>query len=294
MGRYRPYAAELLLVLFTMVVGVLGFWTIYAGPEADPQPHHHLHVATTFGWMGLLLGQLLFLARGKRASHRRFGLAVLIVGPLLVASAALLTVHSARSALASGEEDFLIVQNVLGTFWVALILFMAFAFKKRRKLHGALLSSTLILLLGPALFFVLIAFAPPFRIEGPETFYRFQMAGMTGLAFILLVVLLLFAKDRRNNWPYLFAAASYVLGEAGKAMLGGLGLIDPLTRTVATPSEAAAFIVALAIMLALLVRTVLPATPRKGLSAAASPNAGVDAAGPTNNRTALASPTAAE
>ena len=294
MGRYRPYAAELLLVLFTVVVGVLGFWTIYAGPTADPEPHHHLHVATTFGWMGLLVAQIVLLARGKRAHHRRLGLAVLIAGPLLVASAALLTVHSARSALTSGEEDFLIVQNILGTLWLALILFMAFAFKKRRKLHGALLCSTLIQFLGPALFFALIAFAPPFRIDGPETFYRFQTAGMTGLAIILLIVLLLFAKDWRNNWPYLFSVASYLIAEAGKAMLARMDLIDPLTRAVATPSEAAAFIIALAMMSALLVRTVLPAAPRKGMRKVTSSDATVLAAGPTNNRAALASPTAAE
>lgn len=294
MGRYRPYAAELLLILLTTVVGVLGFWDIYAGPRADPQLHHHLHVATIFGWLGLLVAQISLLARGKWASHSRLGLAVLAAGPLLVASAALLTVHSARSALASGQEDFLIVQNVLGTFWLALILFMAFALKKRRKVHGALLSSTLILFLGPALFFTLIAFAPPFRIEGPETFYRFQTALQTGLAVILLVVLLLFLKDRRNNWPYLLAAASYLFGEVGKAMLGRLDLIDPLTRALATPTELAAFVIALAIMAGLLIRTVLPATRRKSLSKAAYPDASIDVAGRTNSRTASASPTAAE
>ena len=293
MGRYKPYAAELLLVLFTMVVGVLGFWTIYVGPGADPQPHHHLHVATTFGWMALLIAQISLLARGKRASHRRLGIAVLIAGPLLVASAALLTVHSARRALASGEEDILLAQNITGTLWLGLILFLAFALKKRRKVHGALLTSTLITFLGPALFFSLIAFAPPFRIEGPETFYRFQTAGMTGLAIILLIVAVLFAKDRRNNWPYLLAAASYLIGEGGKAMLGSLGLIDPVTRAVATPSEAAAFIIALVMMLALLARTVLPTTPRKRLSDAAPPDPNFHA-GPALNRTASAASTAAE
>ena len=294
MERYRPYAAELLLVLFTLVVGVLGFWTIYVGPTADPQRHHHLHVATTFGWMGLLLAQIVLLARRERANHRRLGLAVLLAGPLLVASAALLTVHSARSALASGEEDFLIVQNILGTLWLALILVMAFALKKRRKLHGALLSSTLIQFLGPALFFALIAFAPPFRIAGPETFYRFETAGMTGFAIILLIVLLLVAKDWRNNWAYLFSGSSYLVAEAGKATLGRMDLIDPLTRAVATPSEAAAFVIALTIMLALLVRTALPAAPRKGMRKPTSSDASVVRTGPTNNRTAVASSPAAE
>ncbi len=255
MGQYKRYAAEFLLVGTTMVVGVLGFGNIYLGAAADPQPHHHLHVVATYLWMGLLLTQLVLLARGSRAKHRRLGLAVLAAGPLLVASAAMLTVHSADRALVSGEEDFLIVQNVLGTWWLALILFLAFALKKRRKVHGALLSSTLILLLGPALFFVLISFAPPFRIEGPETFYRFQTAALTGQGIILAAVLFLFLQDRRNNWAYPFAAAAFLLGEAIKACLTRLDLIDLLTRIVAAPSESLAFVVTFAIVAASLAAT---------------------------------------
>ena len=258
MAKAKYYAAELMLVGATMVVGALGFWSIYFGPDADPQPHHHLHVFTTYLWMGLLLTQLILLARGSRAQHRRLGLAVLVAGPLLVGSAALLTVHSAHRAIVSGEPDFLIVQNVLGTAWLALIIVLAFILKKRRKLHGALLSSTLILFLGPALFFALIAFAPPFRIEGPETFYRFQSAGMTGQAIILVVVMLMFLKDRRSNWPYLFAAAAFLLGEGVKALLTTLGRIDALTRIVAWPDQVATFAISFAIVAALLAATALP------------------------------------
>lgn len=263
MARYKPYAAELMLLGMTMVVGMLGFWNIYFGQGADPQPHHHLHVATTYIWMGLLFTQMVLLSRGKRAEHRLWGLAVLAAGPPLVASAALLTVHSASRALASGEEDILIVQNVLGTFWLALVLILAFVLKRRRKVHGALLCSTLILFLGPALFFALLTFAPPFRIEGPETFYRFQTAGQTGLAIILAIVLLFLIKDWRHNWPYLFAAASYLLAEVMKAWLTRLDLIDPLTRLVGAPKEASTFLVTLAIVAALLATTALPRERQK-------------------------------
>jgi hypothetical protein len=171
---------------------------------------------------------------------------------------------------------------------------MAFALKKRRRVHGALLTSTLIVFLGPALFFSLIAFAPPFRIEGPETFYRFQTAGMTGLAIILLIALLFFARDWRNNWPYLLAAAGYPISDGAKALMGHLDLIDALTRTVARPSEAAGFVAALVIMLALLVRTVLPERPRKRSRKAVPPDADVAVPGPAISSTGLASPTAAE
>lgn len=263
MPRYRPYAAEFVLLGTTMVVGLLGFWDVYFGRGANPQPHHHLHLATTYIWMGLLLTQLVLLTRGKRAEHRRLGLAVLAAGPLLVGSVALLTVHSASSALASGEEDFLIVQNVFGTFWLAVVILLAFLLRKRRKVHGALLSSTLILFLGPALFFVLLAFAPPFRIEGPETFHRFQAAATTAQTVILAIVLLLLIMDWRHNWPYLFAAASFLLAETTKALLTPLDLIDPLTRLVGTPSKASSFLVTFAVVAALLAAILLPTKSRR-------------------------------
>lgn len=269
MGQHKQYASEFLLVGATMIVGSLGFWDIYFGPTANPQPHHHLHVAVIYLWMGLLLAQLILLTRGNWTQHRRLGLAVLGAGPLLVAMAALLAVHSAHRAIVSGQEDFLIVQNVLGTIWLALTLFLAFALKKRRKVHGALLSSTLILFLGPALFFALITWAPPFRIEGPETFYRFQTAGMTGQGIILVTVLLLFLKDRRNNWPYLLAAASYLLAEGIKAWFEQLDLIDPLTRMIAAPNQAWTFVFTFAAVAVMLATTVLPS--RKTGSSKAAP-----------------------
>lgn len=263
MRQGKTYGAEFALVGATMLVGALGFWGIFVGAEADPQPHHVLHLVTTYLWMGLLIAQLVQLRRGAYTQHRRYGLAVLALGPVLVASAALLTVHSAQRAIETGQEDALLVANILGTIWLGLVLWLAFALKRRRAVHGALLTSTMILFLGPALFFTLIAWVPQFRIEGPETFYRFAYAGMTGQAILLVTVLALFLKDRRNNWPYLLAGASYVLAEAIKAILAPLELTDPLTRLTAAPSEAGAFAVTLALMTALLAMMVLPSR-RKG------------------------------
>ena len=38
MARRHSYRAEMALVVFTMVVGVLGFWSVYIGARADAQP----------------------------------------------------------------------------------------------------------------------------------------------------------------------------------------------------------------------------------------------------------------
>lgn len=258
MSAYRQYAAEFALLGATMLVGVLGFWDIYFGKGGGAKLHHHLHVVSTYLWMSLLLAQLIYMARGRWAAHRRIGLAVLLAGPLLVASAALLTVHSAHRAVVSGEPDILIVPNVVGTVVLAVQIGLAFMVRKQRKLHGALLTSTLVGFLGPALFFSLLTFAPPFRIEGPETFYRFQTAGWTGQAIIWVAVLAMFLKDRRHNWVYPLAAAGFLVAEALKQVLSRFDLIDPLTRAVGSPSEPATFGVVFLAMAVLLGAILLP------------------------------------
>jgi hypothetical protein len=131
MKSVNRYFFEYLLIATVMVISVLGFWDIYFGPEAQPKPHHHFHLATTFMWMGLLLFQLRLIDRGGSTKHRKVGLTVLVAAPVLVAMTAMLSVQSARKGVESGEGDFLIIQNVGGTLELALLIFLAFLLKKR-------------------------------------------------------------------------------------------------------------------------------------------------------------------
>lgn len=263
MRRVNQYFFEYLLIAAVMLISVLGFWDIYLGVESVPQPHHHLHVATAFIWMFLLLFQLTLIGRGSYKTHRKVGLIVLIAGPLLVATTAMLSVHSAHRGLVSGEGDFLIVQNVMGTLEVGLLIFLAFLVKKRRKLHGSFLLSTTLLFMGIALFFALISFVPQFKIEGPETFYRFQTAAMTGQAIVLFVGLLFFVKDFRNGWPFLLAAFCLPLNEVIRSQLTSFDLIDPLTGFVGSMSQSLTFIGSFALMFSLLAATALPTARRR-------------------------------
>lgn len=262
MKGVNQYFFEFLLIAAVMLVSVLGFWDIYFAAGSDPQPHHHLHLVTVFIWMCLLLCQLTLIARGDYGTHRKVGLVVLVAGPLLVATTAMLSVHSAHKGLVSGNGDFLIVQNVMGTLELGLFIFLAFLLKKRRKLHGSFLLSTTILFMGIALFFALMSFVPQFRIEGPETFYRFQTAAMTGQAICLAVGFLFFVKDFRNGWPFLLAALCFVLNELIRFSLSGLGLIDPLTEFVGSMSQPITFISSFALLLSLLIATVRPIARR--------------------------------
>lgn len=259
MKRAGHYRLEFGLIAAVILIMVLGFWDIYFGADADARPHHHLHLATVFIWIGLLLTQLALMASGSREMHRKVGLAVLVAGPLLVATAAMLSVHSAHKGVVSGEGDFLIVQNVMGPLELGLLIFLAFLLKNRRKLHASLLLSTTILFMGIALFFVMISFVPQFRIEGPETFYRFQMAAITGQVICLAVGFLFFIRDRRNGWPFLVPGLGFFLNEAIRSLLTNFGLIDPLTEFVGSMSQPLTFVASFALLFSLLAATALPA-----------------------------------
>lgn len=258
MKRANHYRLEFGLIAAVILIMVLGFWDIYFGADADAQPHHHLHLMTVFLWIGLLLTQLSLMANGSRKAHRKLGLAVLVAGPLLIATSAMLAVHSAHKGVASGEGDFLIVQNIMGTLELGLLIFLAFLLKNRRKLHGSLLLSTTIVFMGIALFFVLIGFVPQFKIEGPETFYRFQSAAITGQVICVAAGLLFFIRDRRNGWPFLAAGVGFFLNEAIRSLLTSFGLIDPLTELVGRMSQPLTFIAIFVLMFLLLAATVLP------------------------------------
>ena len=254
------YTSEYLLIAIVTVTSVLGFWSIYFGPAADPQPHHHLHLVTVFLWLGLLLLQLTMIGGGRFATHRTIGLVILAIGPILFATTAMLSVHSAHRGLVSGRGDFLIVQNVMGTLEFGLLILAGFVLRKRRKLHASFLMSTTIVFLGISLFFALTSFVPLFRIEGPETFGRFEQAAMTGQAICLVLGVAYFLKDIRNGWPYLLAALSFPLNEVVKAALTSFDLIDPLTEFVGSMSQPFTFLGAFAVLMLLLAATgIMPA-----------------------------------
>jgi hypothetical protein len=255
MTNLKKYSFEYMLIIGAMILSVTGFWKIFFGPEANPGPHHFFHLITVFTWLILLLIQLGLVGNNKFLSHKRIGLSILFFGPLLVATTAIMTVHSANKGVISGRGDPLFVQNVMGTFELAILILLAFVVKKRRALHGAFLLSTVLAFVGVALFFSLLGFVPQFKIEGPETFYRFAYAAITGLVIRLIIGILFFIKDRRNNWPLLVTgmlpASSLLIG----AILESYELINPSTAFVGSFNEIITFGVSFVILLVLLLLT---------------------------------------
>jgi hypothetical protein len=143
----------------------------------------------------------------------------------------------------------------MGTLELGFIILMAFILKKNRKLHGAFLLSTAVLFMGIALFFTLISFVPQFKIEGPETFYRFETAAATSRYIILFIGLLFFLKDRRSNWPILLVSSFFVLNNYINTVLIKYNFIQPLTEFVGSLNELISFLGTFIVLLILLTLT---------------------------------------
>ena len=255
MTNIKKYFFEYMLIIGAMVLSITGFWNIFFGSEAKPTAYHFFHVTTVFIWLFLLLYQLGLIGKKQFLSHKRIGLSILFFGPLLVATTAIMTVHSANKGVISGRGDPLFVQNVMGTFELAILILLAFVLKKRRAVHGAFLLSTVLAMTGVAMFFSLLGFVPQFKIEGPETFYRFAYAAITGLVLRFVIGILFFLKDRRNNWPLLVTGmlppSSFLIG----SILESYELIPPLTAFVGSFNEIITFSVSFITLLVLLLLT---------------------------------------
>ncbi len=273
MKAIKPYFFEFLLIAIVMALTVTGFWSIYFGTDSSPNLYHHAHLATNSIWLLLLLVQVSFIARHDFRQHRKIGLSIFLFAPLLVATTALLSVHSARKGLISGKGDMLIVQNVMVTLELGLIIVLAFLLRKRRKLHGAFLLSTTILFMGIALFFTLISFVPAFKIEGPETFYRFTTAAITGQCICLLVSFVFLIKDFRNGWPFLFVSLFFIMNELIRSFLAERKLIQPLTEFVGALSQPVTFVGCFVVLAVLLAATGIYTAATKQLHLPATPRA---------------------
>ncbi len=248
----NKYTLEIIFLVLVIAVSLAGFSSLFLGKPVERNAYHYLHIVTSLAWLTLLLSQLVVLSQDRRSLHRTIGQSIFFAGPLLVASLALLTVHSAAKDALVGKADALVVQNVTVTLEVALLVFLAFILRKNRQIHGALLMSTALLFLGIALFFTLISFVPGYRIEGPETFNRFAKAAQTLTLVCGVIGLLFFFKNWRTGWPWLLAGSLFILNGLLQMVVARAGATKPLTFFVASIGEAPAFGLSLVIFAALL------------------------------------------
>lgn len=237
----QQYTVEIAFLLLVIAVSILGFSSLVSGGKTVLTGYHVLHIITSMAWLLLLLGQLVLIRRGRFDRHRAIGASMLAVGPMLVASLTLLTVHSAAREAAAGAVDDLVVQNVTFTLEVALLLVLAFALRRNRRVHGALLMSSALMFLVIALFFSFISYVPGFRIEGPETFDRFAKSAQAGALIGSAIGLAFFLRNWRTGWPWLLVSTFFFLNGYAQVAVARAGQAQALTARVGSIGEGPAF-----------------------------------------------------
>lgn len=240
-------------LVIVILISITGFWNIYFGPDANPTFYQNLHVITTFLWLWLLLAQLVYIDSRKNSIHRRLGKSIFVVGPILIGTLVLLSVHSASKSAARGEADMLVIQNIFPALEVALLILLGFFFRKNRVLHGHFLMSTSLLFFGIALFFTLISFIPGYKIDGPDTFYRFEIAGVTATYISVAFGLLLFFIQRKSGWPWLFVCILFFVNGYIGELIEGADKMVSLTAFIGSINEYVAFLGALLVVLVVLI-----------------------------------------
>jgi uncharacterized membrane protein YozB (DUF420 family) len=248
----QRYTLEITFLLIVIAASLIGFSSLVRGDRGAPNGYQLLHIVTSLAWQLLLLGQLVLIRQRHFERHRTIGKWILAVGPILIASMGLLTVHSATKALATGTVDDLVVQNVSFTLQLALLVLLAFVLRRNRDVHGALLLSTALMFLVIAIFFILISYIPGYRIEGPETFDRFAKAGQTSAIVGSVTGLLFFLRNARTGWPWLFVSAFFLAIGYIQVVLEQSGRTKALTVLVGSIGEVPAFGLTLAFFAGLL------------------------------------------
>lgn len=248
----QRYTLEFAFLLIVIVVSLVGFSSLVQGGSVALNGYHVLHIVTSLMWLGLLLTQLLFVRQGRFDRHRAIGAAVLVAGPILIASVSLLTVHSAAKEAAAGTVDDLVMQNVTFTLELALLVLLAFVLRRNRAVHGALLMSTALMFLVIALFFTFISYVPGFRVEGPETFDRFAKSGQTAAMIGSAIGLLFFLRKWRTGWPWLLTAAFFMLNGYLQVTVDQTGQTMAWTQRVGAIGEMRGFVLGLAMFAALI------------------------------------------
>jgi len=154
--RHRAFFASMSALLIACVY--LGFApTYYRRPAtATPIPVYlHVHGAAMTTWFLLLLSQSLLIATGRRAIHRKAGVAGLVVAAIVVVLNPLVTVRSVAHGLADGSPiqlvSLILIADLLLMVVFAVLTGLAIRWRRYPETHSRLLLLASIAVASPAL-----------------------------------------------------------------------------------------------------------------------------------------------
>lgn len=214
-----PYPRAHYYIALVFLVTIAGFWPSYFGKLGDAPLAFHVHGFTASAWIVLVALQSWSIHSRRITLHRKFGLASLILLPLMTGSLVMIANVSAAQYLEGGAYD----QFAGPIFGYAtavplvgyLVLFaQALRYRRRVQLHAGYMLATVFFLWEPAAARLLVRFVPQLDITGPENFHKAADAIALGIAMPLLLAIYLYLRDRKVGIPFL-AVAVFLAAQVG-------------------------------------------------------------------------------
>lgn len=216
MNTSIPYnnSQYVLIALIPMVVFAFGPSYFFSLNEAHIV--HHLHGVSSSLWLLLLIAQSWLATKKNWRFHRMLGLSLFFIVPFMVGSFALVSHLGAIKT--TQQQPFyvelgtaLLTVDIALTFLTPWLVYLALKHRRSIHLHSALMLSTIIGLLGPIISRIFVPLIPGFQITGPDTLYRFNYSIALSAAVTLIIVFLLYLRDKKHGWPWLLSGGITIL-----------------------------------------------------------------------------------
>ena len=208
-----PYRRAWIGILALLLLSVPAFWPAYWSSLATVPWQYHVHGISATLWLLLLIAQSWTIHHGRRAFHKRAGLASFALIPWFAAGGLLVV-----GTMANGESPFYAMygDRLAALDLISVTMFLWFtheALRNRRivALHGGYMVSTVFFLVAPTLGRLMPAFVPGLTIRSWEEAHRFGYGLHVSHGIALLLLAWLYAAHPRARKPFVLTAAALVL-----------------------------------------------------------------------------------
>ena len=214
------YPRAVFWFVLLLLTALLGFSGTYFMRLAENNLVRHLHAATAFAWLLLLIAQAWLMRRRNFALHRKLGRSSLALAPLFVVTGLFLVqdMLARPGPFIKPYAERLAFVDLVTLAWFAAAYLLALRHRRETPLHARYLASTALLVLPPALVRAVGMFVPGVT--------SFDMAFHLGTFVAEALVVGLMVHDLRSEGrvrpPYPLLLAATVIGHVGFVVLPGV------------------------------------------------------------------------
>lgn len=203
---------------------VPSYWARLGAANFHPPPIMHVHGALMFAWTLFYLVQTGWVAAGRVATHRSWGLAGISLFTLVICSIVAFKIADMRLLEAHGFGDaarrFAAV-TFFGVLAMIVIFVAALANLRRPEIHKRFMYSLMAAMMIPAIARVFLAlFAPPGALEGgpPPPFVALPPT-VVALLFIVVAMIHDWRTQRRWYRAYLYGGLVTIVANVAAVLV---------------------------------------------------------------------------